>query len=307
MLTPEQRAAGWLIYKAGRGWYRPNAQGYTMNPAEAGRYSHADALSHSHPNGPDGPRDGLSIKHESEVLGATLPTAPRRQTMTKTEALVEELRALHVWPQSIADHHADVLTSRQIEKLYEVGNVAHRAADEIERLAALTPPPVKPLGEDGELLPCPFCGGKAERFTIQERGDNFGGDVICCTRCQASSHVEFGRKENLVDRWNQRASLTHPAPADEAVERVALDVLAGLSSYLGAGIGDDTTTAQQYDDRIRWGIDHIGRVYRDRAAQVVEECSKRPGTTWGAVKRAILDDTCLPTAQPAALRGQEEG
>lgn len=55
------------------------------------------------------------------------------------------------------------------------------------------------------LLPCPFCGGHPERFTIgDEEPNNAGGDVIVCTRCQASSHVEFGRKENLVSRWNTR-------------------------------------------------------------------------------------------------------
>lgn len=55
------------------------------------------------------------------------------------------------------------------------------------------------------LLPCPFCGGEAERFTLPEdEFGNGGGDVITCSRCQASSHVEFGRKENLVDRWNTR-------------------------------------------------------------------------------------------------------
>lgn len=58
---------GWLIHKRGRGWYRPNAQGYTAHSWEAGRYSHAEALGYSHPNGLDGPRDGMTIKHESEV------------------------------------------------------------------------------------------------------------------------------------------------------------------------------------------------------------------------------------------------
>lgn len=63
---------------------------------------------------------------------------------------------------------------------------------------------------DNEVLkPCPFCGGHPERFTIgEEEPNNAGGDVIVCTRCQASSHVEFGRKENLVDRWNTRTALT---------------------------------------------------------------------------------------------------
>lgn len=54
------------------------------------------------------------------------------------------------------------------------------------------------------LAPCPFCGGEAERITLEDE-ENFGGDVICCTKCQASSHVEFGFKENLVAAWNRRA------------------------------------------------------------------------------------------------------
>jgi Lar family restriction alleviation protein len=57
-----------------------------------------------------------------------------------------------------------------------------------------------------ELKPCPFCGAEATRFTIgDDEPNNAGGDVIVCTGCQASSHVEFGRKENLVSCWNQRA------------------------------------------------------------------------------------------------------
>ena len=55
-----------------------------------------------------------------------------------------------------------------------------------------------------ELLPCPFCGHDAERLTLDEP-ENEGGDVICCTRCQASSRVEFGRKETVVEAWNRRA------------------------------------------------------------------------------------------------------
>lgn len=64
----EERPYGWLIHKAGRGWYRPAAQGYTNDPMQAGRYSHEEALSYSHPNGWDGPRDGITVKHESELL-----------------------------------------------------------------------------------------------------------------------------------------------------------------------------------------------------------------------------------------------
>ncbi|EAS2247971.1 restriction alleviation protein, Lar family [Salmonella enterica] len=59
-----------------------------------------------------------------------------------------------------------------------------------------------------ELLPCPFCGGKARQVTIEQDDDpNFGGDVITCTECGASSHVEFGFKENLKSAWNSRAAM----------------------------------------------------------------------------------------------------
>lgn len=74
---PESAAVepwGYLIYKGGRGWYRRNAEGYTPNPAEAGRFSLADAVRYSHPNGPDGPRDGITFQREDFVPGA-IPAA----------------------------------------------------------------------------------------------------------------------------------------------------------------------------------------------------------------------------------------
>ncbi|RWL14852.1 MAG: restriction alleviation protein, Lar family [Mesorhizobium sp.] len=54
------------------------------------------------------------------------------------------------------------------------------------------------------LLPCPFCGGKAETVHIEE-GENAGGSCVCCEQCMASSNVEFEFKENFVSNWNRRA------------------------------------------------------------------------------------------------------
>ncbi|MPT48282.1 MAG: hypothetical protein E2598_07640 [Sphingobium sp.] len=81
-------APQYLIRK-GAYYYRPNAQGYTANKAEAGRYSLEEAITHSHPNGPDGPRDGISYEpvqelHEladsnlqkAQSAGPTAPTCP---------------------------------------------------------------------------------------------------------------------------------------------------------------------------------------------------------------------------------------
>ena len=53
-----------------------------------------------------------------------------------TDDLKDELRALHVWPQSAADTHADVMGPRHIKGLYAVGNVAERALARIEALEA---------------------------------------------------------------------------------------------------------------------------------------------------------------------------
>jgi Lar family restriction alleviation protein len=62
------------------------------------------------------------------------------------------------------------------------------------------------------LKACPFCGGAAEIVEIED-GENAGGSCVSCTRCQASSNVEFGFKENFVSNWNARiAALQSQAP-----------------------------------------------------------------------------------------------
>lgn len=60
-----------------------------------------------------------------------------------------------------------------------------------------------------DLKPCPFCGGRAERFTITDDDEvaNIGGDVITCQQCNASSQVQFGEKATLAEAWNRRADL----------------------------------------------------------------------------------------------------
>ncbi|MGY3359719.1 Lar family restriction alleviation protein [Bradyrhizobium sp. GM0.4] len=56
------------------------------------------------------------------------------------------------------------------------------------------------------LLPCPFCGGEADRQDIEaiDGDDNPGGSYIECTACGACTQIHYGRKENLIDSWNSR-------------------------------------------------------------------------------------------------------
>lgn len=52
-------------------YYRPNAEGYTTDRREAGLYSLSEADELTHPNGPDGPRDGLSYE---EATSFSIPS-----------------------------------------------------------------------------------------------------------------------------------------------------------------------------------------------------------------------------------------
>lgn len=58
--------AKYLIRKHGA-WYRPRGEGYTSSAISAGRWSLEEAEHLTHPNGRDGPRDGLSFIREDEV------------------------------------------------------------------------------------------------------------------------------------------------------------------------------------------------------------------------------------------------
>ena len=82
-----------------------------------------------------------------------------------------------------------------------------------------------------ELKPCPFCGGEAVRQTLpSDEFGNDGGDVIECEKCLASSHVEFGRKENLVSAWNTRAPVDYAAlPEVQALIAGAFEAAAKLA------------------------------------------------------------------------------
>jgi hypothetical protein len=118
------------------------------------------------------------------------------------------------------------------------------------------------------------------------------------------------------------SGLGHPAGIPSA-ERQALDVLAGLSSALGAGVGDFSTTAEEYEQRIQWGIEHLVNATIQRCADVVERAQWGPSLTLGKIKTAILalqqkqrearikpretlPDPYPPEYQELILRGPEE-
>lgn len=106
--------------------------------------------------------------------------------------------------------------------------------------------------EPNGILPCPFCGGMAERVTIDDVEDPcFGGDVITCVDCGASSHVEYAFKENLVSVWNNRAApqpVYNDSEAQAMLKHLAV-IMAGNDS--GGELAALTVTAKSLVDRCK--------------------------------------------------------
>lgn len=86
-LTPPATAEAvpplYLIRKGGA-FYRPNSQGYTRSIAEAGRYSLAEAEAITHPNGPNGPRDGMDYIPAPALASDPAPATDDRERLVKT-------------------------------------------------------------------------------------------------------------------------------------------------------------------------------------------------------------------------------
>lgn len=94
-------------------------------------------------------------------------------------------------------------------------------------------------GDEQELLPCPFCNGKAE-FGVADDGVNDGGEFIQCTelRCGVSSRLFFPSKMDvkplLVEVWNRRPVHRDAEGACGVAEAIAL-----LERCYDCGHGDN--------------------------------------------------------------------
>lgn len=100
--TPEamriaEEPADFLVRKGGY-FYRPKSQGYTSSALEAGRYTLEQAVKETHPNGPNGPRDGLTFHHYSEfpqLAAASIITealAEKNARIAELEAALDDIK-----------------------------------------------------------------------------------------------------------------------------------------------------------------------------------------------------------------------
>lgn len=103
------------------------------------------------------------------------------------------------------------------------------------------------------LVPCPFCGGEAEIVHIDE-GENAGGSCVYCTKCQASSNVEFEFKENFVSNWNRRAAPASPLPEGGGDEALIAELKEARGLMKPFAAMADEEGGYRDDDRLAWGL-----------------------------------------------------
>lgn len=99
---------------------------------------------------------------------------------------------------------------------------------------------------DIDLKPCPFCGGDAEIVHIND-GENEGGSCVQCSRCLASSNVEFEFKENFIDNWNRRTEA---------------DTISALRAEVDQQM-EDCTKAEEERDALRAELERKDTALRD--------------------------------------------
>lgn len=140
LTKPSDVDGPYLIRKQGY-WYRPNARGYTDSAIQAGRYSLADAECYTHPNGKDGPRDGMHYVHEDDVVDPDWQAFRELRTtlaaqQARIEALELDLRARdclqdsayqagmkHGWNCAITDDRAAYDASMSSEHIAELRRI----------------------------------------------------------------------------------------------------------------------------------------------------------------------------------------
>lgn len=139
--------------------------------------------------------------------------------------------------------------------------------ESIDAYMRVNPMEAQDEGAAGELKPCPFCGGEAEIIHLDD-GDNAGGSCVCCTKCQASGNVEFGRKENFVDNWNRRA---HPSPTPAADADRVREVLEFYGNEDRWDAYDEDQRLAHFDRQTGADFDERGQKARDLLAALKSE------------------------------------
>lgn len=113
----------------------------------------------------------------------------------------------------------------------------------------------------GDLLPCPFCEGKAERFKGSDQMS------VACARCGGRGPTHIDRKENLVASWNDRALLPSRAARDVLDERARQ-------------VSEEGFTAEHDDQHLRGELARAAACYALHAFEDTYVCPPPANWPW---------------------------
>jgi hypothetical protein len=168
----------YLIFKRGRGYYREGSKGYTDQPFLAGRYTEDEAKAITHPNGPDGPRDGMQYFAESRFSGDEVTQRANAMVAAALEEAVATVRGL-LWDDPIDECErvrnraltsaeakvralipdAGAALDRALEKAREEG----RREGQIKAGAAFATSGAEERWVEDMENACPACGGSGHK------------------------------------------------------------------------------------------------------------------------------------------------
>jgi len=114
-----------LVFKAGRGWYRSESQGYTNFKFDAGRYTEKEAISITHPNGEDGPRDGMYYRHESEVRDYVSDRIEALESSLSEMRRMREAAVRHAEKAEAKLEECEARLNKAVGGLNEIANPKH--------------------------------------------------------------------------------------------------------------------------------------------------------------------------------------
>jgi len=207
----------YLIRKGGY-YYRPNCQGYTTNIAEAGRYTLAEAIKESHPNGPDGPRDGMSYE-----------VAPPIVSDSTGDALRGEIeRLLGVYSHNLAMNVCGGYENGKMIRDSFVDDLVALASEPVAGWLSMVSAP-----RDGTRIL--VCWDGDENLSPHVELGKFKSGLGWCNTYGKSFHGEPDRYMELPD---PRAALSQPSPDEGAGKPFTRAVIAELDRDLAAADKD---------------------------------------------------------------------
>lgn len=129
----------------------------------------------------------------------------------------------------------------------------------------------------------------------------FGDVSDVADRCSAEDAAFISEAKNSFPRLLATIrALQERVDKAEAERDDAKDELSALSSFVGAGLGDDDTTVEQFAKRIRWGVENMIKSVTTRAEAAEAEVVRLREVAVDATKALPVLKTMLEVAGLAA-------